>query len=159
MFIIFDNICEKGDENMPWNEIKNQIEVDSFNECFGYFHDSCLKELWFSTGGYVNKDYRMNPISNPIARLIFQRQSEQLSIIEIEFKDVIQINVRPVPINYGVDIIQTHMYFENGVFFLSDKDYEYSENGKDKSTWIAAKKVRWRKIDNGLGKNNYYIVD
>lgn len=144
---------------MPWNEIKNQIDVDNFNENFGYFHDSCLKELWFSTGGYVNEECRMNPISNPIARLIFQRQSKKLSIIEMEFKDVLQINVKPAPVNHGVDIIQTHLYYENGVFFLSDKDYEYSENEKDKSTWIAAQTVRWKKIENGLGKDNYYSVD
>lgn len=36
---------------MLWNEIITQEDVKNFNDLFGGFHDSCLKEMCFSSGG------------------------------------------------------------------------------------------------------------
>lgn len=58
---------------MLWNEIITQEDVKNFNEIIGNFHDSCLKEMCFSSGGYVSTDLKMNVLSNPIARFLFQR--------------------------------------------------------------------------------------
>lgn len=42
---------------MEWNHIITQKEVDELNELFENFHDCCLKELCFSTGGFVTKTW------------------------------------------------------------------------------------------------------
>jgi hypothetical protein len=51
------------------------------------------------------------------------------------------------------------LYLHNGIFFWNAKDYEINENGKDSSTWVAAKQVRWRVKDECLGAVNIYMKD
>ena len=144
---------------MKWTIIKSQEDVDCMNEMFGEFHDCCLKEVCFSTGGYVSGDLSMNVISLPIARFLFQRQMRNPSVIEVEFKDIIQINIKPVEKDQGVDIIGTHLYLEEGIFFWSEKDYEFHDSDKDKYTWIAARFVQWRERDDLLGGKMVYMID
>ena len=144
---------------MEWNSVKTQMDVDNLNILFGNFHDCCLKELCFSTGGFVDKNYAMAVTSLPVARLLFQRQARDPAVIEIEFKHVIQINIKPVKENEEVDIIATQLYFKDGIFFWSERDFEFHEKEKDESTWIAARSVRWRVKDNALGREMLYMVD
>ena len=144
---------------MKWTIIKSQEDVDCMNEMFGEFHDCCLKEVSFSTGGYVADNLSMNVFSFPVARFLFQRQMRNPSVIEVEFKDIIQINIKPVEKDQGVDIIGTHLYLEEGIFFWSEKDYEFHDSDKDKYTWIAARFVRWRERDDLLGGKMVYMID
>ena len=101
---------------MEWKCIKTQAEVDELNELFGNFHDACLKELCFSTGGFVSDNYTMQVISTPAARLLFQRQKRDPAVIELEFSGVLQINIKPVGENEGVDIFSTHLYWTEEIF-------------------------------------------
>lgn len=144
---------------MKWNLVKTQEDVNNLNEIFGNFHDSCLKEICFSTGGYVSDNLAMNVISMPVARLLFQRQWEKPAVIELEFREVIQINIKPVEKDQGVDIISTHLYLKDNIFFWSERDYEYHESKKDMNTWIAAKFVQWRERDDLLGSKMVYMND
>lgn len=145
--------------DMNWNIIKTQEDVEFLNDLFGNFHDCCLKETCFTTGGFVSKNYAMNVLSTPVARFLLQRQIEKPAVIELEFSEVIQINIKPVDINQGVDIICTHLYLKNGLFFWSEKDYEYHEKNKDMSTWIVARAVKWRQRDDLLGEKLVYMVN
>ena len=154
-----ENQGNKRRNIMLWNEIITQEDVKNFNEIIGNFHDSCLKEMCFSSGGYVSTDLKMDVLSNPIARFLFQRQSKNPSSIEVEFSNIIQINIKPVPENDGVDIINTHLYLEDKIFFWSEKDYQFWEEGKEKCTWIASKVVKWRERDDLLGEENVYMTD
>lgn len=81
------------------------------------------------------------------------------SVIELEFQDVIQINIKPVENNQSVDIISTHLYLKDNIFFWSERDYEFDENDKDVRTWIAAKFVQWRVRDEKLGDKMVYMLD
>lgn len=149
----------RGGNIVLWNEIITQEDVKIFNEIFGNFHDSCLKEMCFSSGGSVDVDLRMSTLSNPVARFLFQRQEKDPAAIEVEFSNVIQINIKPVSSSEGVDLIETHLYLEDGKFFWSEKDYQFFEENKNKCTWIASKAVKWRKRDDTLGKKEIYIKD
>ena len=55
--------------------------------------------------------------------------------------------------------IPTQLYFKDGIFFWSERDFEFHEKEKDESTWIAARSVRWRVKDNALGREMLYMVD
>lgn len=44
---------------MSWFEIKMQSDIEKLLECFGYFHDGCLKELHMWTCTYVNENLTM----------------------------------------------------------------------------------------------------
>ena len=38
-----------------WNEIATQEDLASFMDTMCFFHDSCLKELKYISGAYVNE--------------------------------------------------------------------------------------------------------
>ncbi|TYQ13392.1 UNVERIFIED_CONTAM: hypothetical protein Cloal_4467 [Acetivibrio alkalicellulosi] len=116
--------------------------MDHLNNTFDNFHDSYLKEMCFSSGSYIAKDLSMNEFNSPVARFLFQRKLENPAVIEIEFRDVIQINIKPEGKDQFTDIVIVHLYFEHGIFFWSSKDYEFHEEEKDNYTWIAAKFVQ-----------------
>lgn len=144
---------------MSWNVIESRSDVDNLNDMFDNFHDSYLKEMCFSTGSYVKKDLNMYEYNKPVARFLFQRKWENPSVIEIEFRDIIQINIKPEAKNQFTDIVIAHLYLDGNVLFWSARDYEMHESGKDKHTWIAAKSVRWRVREELLGGDMVYMRD
>ncbi len=46
-----------------WNEIKDESDLQSFLEYIRYFHDSCIKELRYVSGAYVDHRLAMIPIN------------------------------------------------------------------------------------------------
>ena len=138
---------------MSWKVVKSKSDIDYLNEIYDNFHDSYLNEICFHAGDLIQSEN-----SNvTTARLLFEREWKNPSIIEIEFREVIQINIKPEGKNQFRDIIVSHLYFNNDIFFWSAHDYEFHEKEKDNYTWIAAKFVRWRVRDNLLGCNRVYI--
>lgn len=101
----------------------------------------------------------MNVTSFPVARFLFRRQMINPSVIEMEFKKIMQINIKPVEKDQGVNILDTHLYLKDGVFFGSEKDYEFHDKNKNAYTWIAARSVKWRKRDDLLGNKMVYMPD
>lgn len=158
LLMVGEALRERGNY-MVWKRVRSQEDVDCMNETFGEFHDCCLKEVSFSTGGYVSEDLSMNVIGFPTARFLFQRQMRNPSVIEIEFRDIIQINIKPVEKNQGVDIIGAHLYLQDDIFFWSEKDYEFHDGNKDTYTWIAARFTQWRERDDLLGSQMVYMPD
>ena len=58
-----------------WNEIANEKDLNSFMDTMHGFHDSCLKELKYISGAYVNEELRMFPINKQRKlSVIIQRQ-------------------------------------------------------------------------------------
>ena len=45
-----------------WNQIKNNDDIAEFMGKLAYFHDSCLKELKYVSGAYIEEHY-MQPIN------------------------------------------------------------------------------------------------
>ena len=45
-----------------WNQIKNNDDIAKFMGKLAYFHDSCLKELKYVSGAYIEEHY-MQPIN------------------------------------------------------------------------------------------------
>ena len=56
-----------------WHEIFNQDDFVLFNKLSNYFHDSCIKELRYVSGAYVDRDYSMYPLNdkNTVPKRIF----------------------------------------------------------------------------------------
>ena len=40
-----------------WNEVKNSNDIIEFMERLAYFHDSCLKELKYVSGAYIEGNF------------------------------------------------------------------------------------------------------
>ena len=78
---------ESGDNMHKWNEITDENSLKEFMERVSFFHDSCIKEMHYLSGAYVNENLDMYPVNDRrILRVIIQRQYEEDSMIEMEFQ-------------------------------------------------------------------------
>ena len=69
-----------------WNEIRNDDELLNFLKKVHYFHDSCIKEIKYLSGAYVEQDLAMYPINDQrLLNVIIQCQDSRCSVIEMEF--------------------------------------------------------------------------
>lgn len=133
---------------MEWNEINTEKELDEFCKAFDNFHDSCIKELKYISGAYVNKKLEMHPI-NDERRLymIVQSQYSNVTTIEIEFSKLTELRLRPIDETYTCEILSSSMFFENGKIYWSDSEMFKNDRESYEGTWICAEKIRWRVID------------
>lgn len=144
-----------------WNEIVNEEELNNFMSDMYGFHDSCLKEIKYISGAYVNEKLKMHPInSQRILNVIIQRQFENSSVIEMQFMGLKYLKLSPNDENYTCEILDATMILkENCVYWcdrggLSEKDME-SYTG----TVICASKVRWRTLNEYIGAAEIYIMN
>lgn len=146
--------------NYNWNEIKNQADIDDFMNMFDYFHDSCLKELRYESGAYVDKNLYMSPInSKRNIYVIFQRQDKNPSAIEMLFENIECMHLRPVNDSYTSEISEAFIRAENGLIVWFDENTfknSYLELYENNNTWIKAHKVFWREINECMGESPIY---
>jgi hypothetical protein len=125
---------------------------------FGGFHDACLKEAHLWTDHCVSPRLYMSvtgSLDNRI-RLLVQRQFENPSAIELLFEEVTRFNLVPSPENYDSIIRFATLLVRDGLIYWSPVgDWEPNEQGRNESTWISARKLRWRAVP-WLGKKLYY---
>ena len=159
---------DREDNGMCWTTIKSQEDANHLNDIFWAFHDSVLKEICFDVGYCVEKDLNfklkdipfyqsdlnMKYADVPISRFLFQRIYKDPSVIEMEFRDVIHINIQPKDISC---ILQARLYFQNGIFYWSSFDCPYDHPEKNVHTWITAKEVSWRVRDDLIGDKKIYV--
>lgn len=46
-----------------WNELYTQQQIDEFMREIHGFHDSCIKEMKYSSGAYVETNLSMSPVN------------------------------------------------------------------------------------------------
>ena len=131
-----------------WNEINTEQELLEFLALYGGFHDSCLKEMRYISGAFVNKDLAMYPINDKRKLyVVFQRQCEKNSSVEIEFSGLLKLNLVPNDEAYTCEILDVSMFFEDGKIYWGDSDWFKSEREQYDGTWLCAEKARWRFVD------------
>lgn len=143
-----------------WNDIANENDLNNFMDAMYGFHDSCIKEIKYISGAYVNEKLSMSPVnSKRILSVIIQRQFEDLSAIEMQFAGLKYLNLFPNDENYTCEILDATMIIkEDRIYWcdcggLSEKDIE-SYTG----TTICASKARWRAADEYLGAKEIYVT-
>lgn len=143
-----------------WNDIANENDLKGFMDAMYGFHDSCIKEIKYISGAYVNEKLSMSPVnSKRILSVIIQRQFENLSAIEMQFMGLKYLKLFPNDENYTCEILDATMIIkEDHIYWcdcggLSEKDIE-SYTG----TTICASKVRWRAADEYLGAKEIYVT-
>ena len=142
-----------------WNEIVCKKDLDSFMNIMCWFHDSCVKEIKYISGAYVNEKLSMSPVnSQRILCVIIQRQFEDPSAIEMQFAGLKYLKLFPNGENYTCEILDASMIIKEDCIYwcdcggLSEKDIE-SYTG----TTICASKVRWRAADEYIGEQEVYV--
>lgn len=121
---------------MEWHEVKYLLE-----EYCG-FHDSCLVELNYKSGTYIDEEGSMNFGTNKERELhmIFQSQCTE-KVLELYFTDVKRFHVGDLQEDYNCEIFQCYL----GI----DSDLNINE---DLIVWADNENFNPRKVIDGLNE-------
>ena len=129
-----------------WQEIKTDMELQTFMEKLHFFHDSCIKEIQYISGAYVNAELRMHAINDRrLLRVLVQRQCAELATLELEFGGLKYMNLIPLDETYTCEILAAALYFQDGYIYWCDKTADDTQDaGPFESILICAERLRWR---------------
>jgi hypothetical protein len=146
-------LCEDKKIKMTWNEIKTQPDADALMKRFGRFHDSCIREVHISTGYWVSPELSMAAPEDldTRVRLHIQRQWRDPAAIELLFEEVVRFNLVPAPQNYVSIIYDATLLVREGIIHWSpETNWDPERPDANSETWISAKQLKWREVDNWL---------
>ena len=104
-----------------WNEITDENSLKEFMERVSFFHDSCIKEMHYLSGAYVNENLDMYPVNDRrILRVIIQRQYEEDSMIEMEFQGLKYLKLFPVDERYSCEILDSNIILKEDCIIWTD---------------------------------------
>ena len=137
-----------------WKELRTQHEIDNFMKEIIGFHDSCIKEIKYSSGAYVETNLSMSPVNTKrTLTVLIQRQFEDISALELEFSELEYISMYPVKQDYTCEIF----FVKDGLIYWCDNgDVKEDDIHNYKGTVICSKKVRWRNASELIGKRDFY---
>ena len=141
-----------------WNEIVNIQDINHFMETVCCFHDSCIKEIKYVSGAYVNENLSMHPINDKrVLKVIVQRQFEDNPMIEMEFVGLKKLKLCPVDENYTCEILDATMFMKDSCIWWCDCGGVSELNLEDyDGTIICASQFRWRTIEDCMGDKEYF---
>ena len=141
-----------------WETVSTNDEILKFMERVCGFHDSCIKEMSYVSGAYVDVNLSMFPLNNRrVLRVLIQRQYEKDSMIEMEFQGLKYARLFPADENYTCEISDSTMLIKDGNIYWCDCGNVSESNLEDYTgTLICASKLKWRSIENHLGENEFY---
>lgn len=144
-----------------WKEINTANDLSCFLDEMCFFHDSCIKEMKYLSGAYVEANLAMHPLNDRrVLRVIIQRQFEDNSMIEMEFLGLKKLNLFPVSEKYTCEILDATMIMKDGDIYWCDcGDLLESDLDNYNGTLICASALRWRTIDNHMGEKDFYHSD
>lgn len=141
-----------------WNEIENNNDLTEFMNFVYFFHDSCIKEMKYLSGAYVDEECSMYPINDSrILRVIIQRQFEDMPMIELEFSGIKYLKLFPNDEKYTCEILDSTLVIkENYIYWCDCGDISETDIDNYTGTSVCASKLRWRSIDGYMGKKEFY---
>lgn len=141
-----------------WNEIKSDDDLKRLKSSLACFHDSCIKEMHYISGAFVNERLAMIPINKDrVLRVVFQRQYCEDSVIELEFAGLKHLQLMPVDEEYTCEILDASLFRQNGWIYWCDCDGLSEEDlAQFSGTFICASDLRWRALERSLGEQPIY---
>ncbi|GGK89644.1 hypothetical protein ACD591_21160 [Rufibacter glacialis] len=125
-----------------WKEIITEADIEELLQNYGNFHDSCLRDIHISTREFVDERLAMHFENKNVATLLFQRQFDKNTILELKFEDVYRFNFHPFQPDYNGVIYDATLKKGADIFYWADE--QEWEIGDEDANWISAKKVYWR---------------
>ena len=137
-----------------WETVRTNDEILRFMGKMCDFHDSCIKEMHYMSGAYIDENFSMHPLND---RRVLQRQCETDSMIEMEFQGLKRLQLAPVDEDYTCEISDSAMMIKDGNIYWCDcGDLSESDLGAYEGTLICAAEFRWRSIENHMGEKEFY---
>jgi hypothetical protein len=148
--------------SIAWNHIASKADAEKLLDVFGGFHDGCLREAHVWTEHWVAPDLHMHCTGelDTRIRILIQRQFNAPSAIELLFEQVVTFHLQPSPHNYDSIIFDATLLLDSDTVYWADVGgWLPTASGRDRSTWIAAKKVSWRDASAWMGSDLRYGAD
>lgn len=141
-----------------WHEIRTEEDITFLMETVGYFHDSCLKELKYVSGAYVNADLSMHPINDTRElKIIIQRQDDNPSAIELVFSGLNNCKLFPSNEQFTCEILDATLLWKGSNILWADcGGLSLEEIEKYDGTVISATGLRWRAVSEWIGRGEVY---
>ncbi len=133
-----------------WHEVVCQKELDEFLEKVYDLHDSCIAELRYISGAYVDENRAMYPFNDKRnLRVLIHQQCKDHPVIEMEFPKLKYLKLVPVDDNYTCEIGGISMAIWDGFFYWCDcSNVPIAEMQNYDGTVICASGFRWRFAQN-----------
>lgn len=141
-----------------WNNIDNEQDLAAFMEKVFDFHDSCIKELKYVSGAYVDNNLSMYPINNlRLLKMIVQRQYDDPAAVELEFSKLKYLKLYPCDEEHTCELLDVTMLLDNGhVYWCDCGGLTVTEIEHYSGTVICAARVRWREVNGYIGSQEVY---
>lgn len=140
---------------MEWKEVKTKEDIRKLYETFGGFHDGVLREIHLWNDYYVDKDLSMNSGNGMLsAKILFQRQSDKTSVIEMLFSGIDKMNIVSTQPDHWYMIFEVTLTFKDELYYWAEVDNWAI--GDNSVTWISAKGIKWRDVSGWLGNKLRY---
>lgn len=141
-----------------WNSISNEQDITILMKTVSAFHDSCIKEMKYISGAYVDNDLTMYPVNDlRVLKMIIQRQFDNPSVIELEFSGLKYFRLSPCDEQYTCELHDATMLLKDGCVFWCDcGGLTAAELEQYSGTTVCASKVRWRVVNEYIGAKEIY---
>lgn len=143
---------------MRYFEINDDRDIEKLMKEFNYFHDSCIKEIKYNSGGYVDEKGAMYPFnSKRCVKMIFQSQSANIRVIELKFDGITKLNLFPRNEEYDCVIYGASVKKIDNIYYWSEwENLKLEDLSKEEGTWVSADKISWRQLENAFGCEEIY---
>jgi hypothetical protein len=143
---------------MDFKQIESSEDIECLMKKLLRFHDSCIKEIRYISGGYVSEEKTMHPFnSKRIVYMLIQSQHSEIPVIELQFNLIDKLNLKPKFGDYDCVIYEASLIKKNDLFYWSERaGFDTQDADNDNITWISAKELSWRPLENALGERELY---
>ncbi|MBQ8975697.1 MAG: hypothetical protein IJ072_08275 [Oscillospiraceae bacterium] len=141
-----------------WNYINDALSIKAFMEKVDYFHDSCIKEMKYLSGAYVQEHFSMYPVNDKrLLCVVIQLQKRELPMIELVFEGLRYLKLFPADEEYTCEILDSAMFLKDDCIYWCDSGDICEENlNSYEGTLICAKKLKWRIVEGCMGEGEFY---
>jgi hypothetical protein len=126
---------------VEWKNLETQSDIDELMQSLDNFHDSCIKDLKYTSGTYVDEDFSMIMNTDPVVNLFIQRQSEFMTTIEFCLEGVSQFHINN-SLDSTLEIFEASFFEKEGNFYWHSSDDIEDES----ATSFVCKKIKWREL-------------
>ena len=145
-----------------WYEIKSTTDIDKLLDQYGGFHDSCLTELYYRSGAYVDSNNAMicEPQASYELHMVFHSQWHKKPL-ELCFNGVRELHIAGFQDNYFCEILDCYLAFhtdlikgkDDPLIVWADFDgfspYQIRQENllhEPAETYVIARNLKWRFI-------------
>ncbi len=149
----------KGKGDSMWYKIKTKEDIAVFMTTMDYFHDTCIKEMKYVSGAYVQEDGGMHPMNDKRSlKVFFQLQRDDFCAIEIEFEGLKYLKLYPEMIGTCEILDASMIKKEDDIIWCDCGGVTERDIDEYEGTSICASKVKWRKVDEYIGPKEVYVI-